>query len=69
MTPFYVVARNNRNSIDEVTVISKNLATQKEALDFSKNHVTLYGSMYIFECVGKVVIPRPEPVVEMKGDK
>jgi hypothetical protein len=68
MNPFYIVARRHRDSADEVTTISKNLASQKEAIDLAKFHVSPHIETYVFECVAKVEVPKPEPIVTMKGD-
>lgn len=67
MTPFYIVVRMSNTDLPLVTTV--NLASQKKALEIASNQTKSEGvPHYVMECIAKVELPVPQPIVTMKGD-
>lgn len=69
MTPFYFVVREHSQENNTMDVQTRNIATQKEAMDSATERCKRTGiPHYVVEVIAKVELPKPEPIVTMKGD-
>lgn len=67
MTPFYIVVTTTKEgSLQKVGAAH---SSQRHALEAAKDHVSNYNQKaYVFESIAEIILPRPEPIVTMKGD-
>lgn len=67
MTPFYIVMGTQKDG--GLYKSGYPLASQKEALEEAKKLTIEMGlPSYVLETVAQVNLPKPEPIVTMKGD-
>jgi hypothetical protein len=67
MTPFYIVVEAGK--ADQMVVRSICFHKQIEALALAKEITKRTGTpTWVVEAIASVVIPKPEPIVTMKGD-
>ena len=67
MIPSYVVM--STDSDGSLYDVQYGLTNQKKALELAERTTVQYGRpSYVFECIAKVELPAPQPIVTMKGD-
>jgi hypothetical protein len=67
MTPFYMVVATNKDG--ELQKVGACITTQQQALQTAKDHCIKYNQKtYVFETIAQIELPKPQPIVTMKGD-
>ena len=72
MIPFYIVMWSQKTCSQEGHTLLKygpSMASKREALEVARKVcIERNTNTYVFEAVAKMELPKPEPIVTMKGD-
>lgn len=67
MTPSYVVM--SLDSDGALYDVDCGITNQKKALELAEQTTKKYGRpSFVYECIARIDMPKPEPIVTMKGD-
>lgn len=67
MTPSYIVIGTDNNGC--LFDLEFGIPNQKKALEIAEQETKKYGRpSFVYECIARIDMPKPEPIVTMRGD-